>query len=425
MKRIIKIKHLVWGMVAHVLLFHMAMAQSQGTPDLSRALKIGDTFVPPAGTQVMRGEMEAIDWELLENKVIILDFFDTYCGTCIASMPHLQELQDKHSDKLQIFNVTWQDKKTLAKFFATNAFIKEHKVNLPVLYSDAALKSLFPYRAAPHIVMIYKGRVQAVTFNRLLTEENVLALYHAGTIDLPSKNDFGEALALSSSAGNAIGNIKAGAWITGYQNGVPTRSLTFERDTVNGLLKSTITNRSIYRSLVNTWAQIEPREYFVTNQRVEWKVKDSSVYKDFEQNGEGWDSKFAICYQRTDFVNRDNVSQAKVVLSDLHRFLGLKSYWKNKVMDCWIFRPCTPKSGEAKALENTMKFEGSNALARFIGITGRFPLVMDQAKIPEDILVGSFSGIEELNIQLQAYGIEVIQGEAEFEVFVVEEDGCQ
>ncbi|MGJ1325401.1 TlpA family protein disulfide reductase, partial [Sphingobacterium faecium] len=83
--------------------------------DLNLALKVGDTFVPPSAVQQMRGTGKLIDLHKLKQKVVILDFFDTYCGTCIQSMPKLQKLQDKLKDKVQIITVGWQDQATLNK----------------------------------------------------------------------------------------------------------------------------------------------------------------------------------------------------------------------------------------------------------------------------------------------------------------------
>ena len=144
--------------------------------DLSLALKVGDTFVPPSAVQQMRGTGKLIDLNKLKQKVVILDFFDTYCGTCIQSMPKLQKLQEKLKDKVQIITVGWQDQATLNKFYDSNAFLKEHQVNLPVIYSDVYLKERFPHQSVPHVVFLYHGKMQAITAGDVITEENILLL---------------------------------------------------------------------------------------------------------------------------------------------------------------------------------------------------------------------------------------------------------
>lgn len=175
-----------------VICTHMIHAQTGKNVDLSKVLKTGDIFVTPSAVQQMRGSGKPVDLTKLGDKIIIFDFFDTYCGTCIETMPKLQKLQEKLKNKVQIITVSWQDKVTLEKFFKHNEFLKENNVNLPVIYSDVYLKELFPHLTVPHVVFLYKGKVQAIAGNKVVTEEHILELYDKGTIDLPLKDDFGK-----------------------------------------------------------------------------------------------------------------------------------------------------------------------------------------------------------------------------------------
>lgn len=419
---VMRINNVLLFLIFNNLLISYTSAQDNTKNDFNSALKIGDSFEPIYSAKIMRGNIDKVDWRMLSDKIIIFDFFDTYCSTCIASMPHLQAIQNKYSDKVQIINVTWQDKKSLETFFNKNQFLKKNNVNLPIIYSDTYLKELFPFRAAPHVVMIYKGKVQAVTFNRLLTEENILLLYDQGSIELPLKNDFGEKLKLlSDSVIQDRSVIKAMVSVTNYQNGNPAQSLKILRDSVNQKMKSTIINRSVYSALVNTWAQIEPRSYFITERRINWKVRDSTVYKDFDNKGEAWTSKFGICYERIDFVFRNHISQAKVVLNDLHTLLGVVSYWGKKIEKCWIIKKCQPIEVSGSKSMGALRIDGSKSLALFIEMSGEFPLVSDEAHVSEKLLIGKFVNRKELNEQLIKYGLEVVEGVREFEVLVIEE----
>jgi thiol-disulfide isomerase/thioredoxin len=52
-----------------------------------------------------------------EDKVYIVEFWATWCGPCISSMPHIVETQDKYIDKgVQIISVSREDLKTVEKF---------------------------------------------------------------------------------------------------------------------------------------------------------------------------------------------------------------------------------------------------------------------------------------------------------------------
>ena len=44
--------------------------------------------------------------EFKPGKIYVVEFWATWCGPCIQSMPHLAELQEKYKDKIQIISVT-------------------------------------------------------------------------------------------------------------------------------------------------------------------------------------------------------------------------------------------------------------------------------------------------------------------------------
>lgn len=409
-----------------IVLLSMAMftslytiAQSDKKVDLSKALKVGDTFVPPSAVQQMRGSGRTIDLQKLGDKVIILDFFDTFCGTCIQTMPKLQKLQEKLKDKVQIITVGWQDKATLEKFFNNNQFLKENKVNLPVIYSDVDLKERFPHLSVPHVVFIYKGRVYAITGNKVITEEHILDLYDKGTIDLPLKDDFGKG-DLMGQAKKSL-QIKGLVTLSGYQNGVPFESFRRKLDSVTGLQKTSFYNVSIYSAVLSTWAKIKKGDYIPRPERLILKVKDPNHYRDIANIGDVWYAEHSISYERLDAIERTDSAQAQIVLQDLHSFLGLRIYKKMEEIECLILKPCHVKTYTRKIPFNGMTFEGSSVLAVMLDMGEQFPPVLDLVKSKVQIKLGDYNNLEELNEQLAAYGIVAEIGKGEQEVLVIEE----
>ncbi len=51
-----------------------------------------------------------------DGKVYVIEFWATWCGPCIASMPHLAELQEKHGDDVTVISVSAEDPETIEKF---------------------------------------------------------------------------------------------------------------------------------------------------------------------------------------------------------------------------------------------------------------------------------------------------------------------
>ncbi|MEM7784088.1 MAG: redoxin domain-containing protein [Planctomycetota bacterium] len=54
--------------------------------------------------------------KLEEGKVYVIEFWATWCGPCIAQMPHISKLQKKHKDDIQIISVSDEDIDTVKEF---------------------------------------------------------------------------------------------------------------------------------------------------------------------------------------------------------------------------------------------------------------------------------------------------------------------
>lgn len=394
-------------------------AQSDKKIDLSKTLRVGNAFVPPSAVQQMRGTGKLVDLQKLKNKVVILDFFDTFCGTCIQTMPKLQKLQDKLKDKIQIITVAWQDRGTLEKFYESNQFLKENKVNLPVIYSDVYLKDRFPHQTVPHIVFLYNGKVQAITGNKLITEEHIMSLYEKGKIDLPLKDDFGKGNLMGE--GTVETQIKGAVSLSGYQNGVPFEAFKKQKDSVTGLQKTSFYNVSIYSAVLSSWAKIKKADYIPRPERLVMKVNAPNRYEDIDNIGDVWYQEHAISYERLESIQRSDSAQAKIVLDDLHRFLGIRTFKTMKSIECLILKPCQEKPYTGKNVLDGMTYNGSSVLAVMTDMGRQFPPVLDLVKSKKEIKPGNYENLEELNQQLATYGIVAEIGIGEQEVLVIEE----
>ncbi|WP_418359735.1 TlpA family protein disulfide reductase [Sphingobacterium detergens] len=398
-------------------------AQPNFKPDLEKSLKVGDTFVAPKAVLSMRGDGKAIDWKKLEDKVILLDFFDSFCASCIKIMPKLQKLQEQYGDKIKVITVTWQDRQTMEKLFATNAYLKENKVNLPVIYNDSYLKGIFPHQGVPHEVLVYKGKVQAITSSEFITEQNLLKLYNEGNIDLPLKDDYGKA-DLFHKADLNTEKLKAGVMISGYQNGVPFQAWEFVQDTVTGQYKSSTYNNSFLaalRALANK-AKINTSIYMPRKERVILNVKDTSIYDDFERKGfESWLINNGFCYERYDQFKRSDSAQARVILEDFRNFFGIHVFEAKHKIKTLVLKPCSPAKDARVMAPKITRINTSEALVLSLDYSEKFPPAKDKVNYKGIIELNPFDTLEQLNGQLVYYGIKAEIGMEEMDVLVIEE----
>ncbi len=98
-----------------------------------------------------------IKFEGYEGKVVLLDFFATWCPPCKAEIPHLANLQERYKDKLQIIGILMEENKDNME---VEAFIKDFKMNYPVTNSPANFElsqALGGVRSLPTMVMYDKN----------------------------------------------------------------------------------------------------------------------------------------------------------------------------------------------------------------------------------------------------------------------------
>lgn len=399
-------------------LFQVGHAQKGFTVDFSKALKVGDNFAPPNKVKLMRSPERTINWDMLDDKVIVLDFFETSCVSCIQSMPKLQKIQNNLRDKLQIFTVAWQDKATLEKFFDNNKFLKENEVYLPVIYNDSYMKEMFPHKGVPHVAFIYKGKVMAITMSEHITEENILKLFATGAISLPLKDDFGKGGLIKEEVSIPE---KGGVWLSGYQEGVPYQSLVIKEDSLTGMVKTSFYNVSIYSAILFNWARVRKSDYIPRKERLVLNVKDPKQYDDIDKLGNSWYVQNAISYERWDRIRRPDSLQARQVLGDLHSLLGIKSYKTMRKIECLILQPCTVVPFKRSDNASLVSYENTSVLATMIDVSYEFPPVVDKIKKNMKIWLAPYSNLAELNGQLRAYGIEAVLGIEQAEVLVIEE----
>lgn len=72
------------------------------------------------------------------GKVVLLDFWASWCAPCLEDMPHLIKLQKQHGDRLQIIGISMDDRVDAAK-----SVTRRFTFNYPLLMGDAKLGILY------------------------------------------------------------------------------------------------------------------------------------------------------------------------------------------------------------------------------------------------------------------------------------------
>ncbi|MFN0290148.1 TlpA family protein disulfide reductase [Pedobacter helvus] len=125
-----------------------------------------------------------------KGKIVILDFWATWCSSCVSAMPKLNELQNKFKDKLQIIGVTDQKFVDIEYFYKQRVEKQKLHLSFPTVTEDQTLTNYFPHQSISHVVWIDgEGKVLAITDSEQATEENVRKIINGEPVNLVPKTD--------------------------------------------------------------------------------------------------------------------------------------------------------------------------------------------------------------------------------------------
>ncbi len=124
-------------------------------------------------------DIEGKNVELSEyrGKLVLLEFWATWCPPCKATIPGLIAVQKKYADKgLVVLGVSVDEGENLAS--KLSAFSKEHKINYPVLLGSEETSKAYGVMSIPatflvgkdqKIISAYKGYVD--DFENIISEQ--------------------------------------------------------------------------------------------------------------------------------------------------------------------------------------------------------------------------------------------------------------
>jgi cytochrome c biogenesis protein CcmG/thiol:disulfide interchange protein DsbE len=125
----------------------------------------------PARLDFQLKDMNGVDVKLdsFKGKVILLNFWATWCGPCKAEIPSLVELQEKYADDLVVLGFSVDDPAEKMKPYA-----EEHKVNYPLLVGNGRedVQNAFgPLLGIPVSVIIGRDGIIAKKHTGIATKE--------------------------------------------------------------------------------------------------------------------------------------------------------------------------------------------------------------------------------------------------------------
>lgn len=416
-----------------------------------KSLHIGDR-VPDIEFKTLNHSKKSIKLSDFKGKLVILDFWATWCGSCVASFPKLDSLQSKFKDRVQVLLVnsilTGDNINDIDGFFKKRK-VKGKPIHLITAVNDSAALKLFPHSTVPHYVLISPdGRVEAITVSEEISGINIQKILDGKNFDFIEKRDFVEGSPLY--LGKKEVNL----------NEFEQWSL-FKRGKIEGVLEEQhsrgirgwawrnyaildIIKRAIWGIGATTkdlkFGEDERRLIFEVNnfEQLQWSSKmEMSKSKDEK---EAWEKQYLYTYDilvpESEAI-ADNAAPFKQMLQDINRYSNYLINVEKRNVKCLILVRTSQidriKSTGGKQLETygEKKLVLSNyPLSRLSANLMFRPQLKQTFSIPffdETGYTGNIDiafqtnpqNLNELKKELQNYDLDLIEAEREIDMFVI------
>ncbi|MBW1656961.1 TlpA disulfide reductase family protein [Flavobacterium quisquiliarum] len=141
--------------------FEKLKEKSDKLNEEEKSKKIMEQFggTTPADFALKNLEGKEVKLSDYKGKVVVLDFWATWCGPCKASFPKMQELVTKYKDKdvTFLFINTWEDKKEEEVLKNVTNYLTEKKYTFHVVFdSKSEVVTKYKIQGIPTSILIGK-----------------------------------------------------------------------------------------------------------------------------------------------------------------------------------------------------------------------------------------------------------------------------
>ncbi|MDE1190896.1 MAG: TlpA family protein disulfide reductase [Arachidicoccus sp.] len=137
-----------------IILFYCHNSYGQ----LIKTLQIGDTVPDITIHNLLNYKDTVAKLSDFKGQLLILDFWATWCGSCISQFPKMEKLGKRYNDNLKFVlvnsNNTGDKLHTIQKFFSERKERTGLGISSPIVFNDSLLLKMFPHRLLPHYVWL-------------------------------------------------------------------------------------------------------------------------------------------------------------------------------------------------------------------------------------------------------------------------------
>ena len=303
-----------------------------------KPLQPGDRL-PPLLLEQINASQPIFSSNDFKGRLLLLDFWATYCLSCLEAMPKLDSLQKKYTGQLQVMLVSNQTKELLQRFLDKRADLLHRRTSLPLIFADTSLHQLFPHESLPHYVWITSdGIIRHITHGDEVNESNILAVLEGKPVNMQNKADAylqvsaARPLFVGSNGGDGSAIVYY-SMISKYVEGIPSISGVF--NTMNGNSSYAIGFSQTIKELFQIAYNDFLNQWRVPDNRTLLQVADSSLYV-FTIASKNHYENFYNYQLITPIKTRSEMQ--RLMQEDLKRYFNLEAGFEKKKTMCWVLQ---------------------------------------------------------------------------------------
>jgi thiol-disulfide isomerase/thioredoxin len=284
-----------------------------------KSLKVGEQVPDVEVGNLLGFGQKEVKLADLKSKVVLIEFWSIYCGSCIGGMLHLQSLRDAFKDSLVVLPVNAESKEKIEKLWGNNPNLK--KLTIYTTYGDQVLGKLFPHALFPHLVWIDRtGKYLGASSVEYANAEVVRNIYNGGDVSWNEKTDV-DLFDPKVVSLHAYLKKDTADYFLPYLKGMSNQSrlLLHADSTLRYYVVNTqLVNEYAVATMASNGLPYEPKRRDVV-------LPDAKAYE-YQSNygySADWKKKYAFSYERVFAKGTSEAQIHKLLLDDLNQHFGL------------------------------------------------------------------------------------------------------
>ncbi|SMD44797.1 Thioredoxin-like [Aquiflexum balticum DSM 16537] len=423
----------------------VAFTQTPATPvGAILPLSVGDKFDYPVLEHALYSESGRLDLAKYRGKLVILDFWATWCAGCVASFPKNNELLKTYKDRLALVAVTYEPKEKIVPYLEKLKAKKGWELSMDFVAANSSLAEIFPHQSLPHYVWIAPdGKVAAITVGSSVNGENIDKLLAEGDISLKVKQD--NNLRLNKAELFLTRNEQYGkkpilhqSALTSFIDRLSTEYV-LEEPSEAGIGRILTVNQSLATLCLTAFGEGDNKKYFGGSRLILDVREPELIIPGPHHSGElyeEWLKSNAYCYELL-YPQQHEPARYTYMQEDLKRFFPQYIFEvETREMEVWKIILTDPKGGFEAKSDQALRFEftGQGGIIQNIMLNGlvgylnmyfmhdsAYPVVdATGISVPVTLeLDANMTDPDEVAASLRTYGLDMVRSRMPIEVLVI------